>query len=936
MARPGSERADRRQENYDQAVSSCEGFLLPPQVKSVYRRSKHDMPSMKRVYEAMLKKEKEGKDKKPAGLNAVAAFLYEGIRILGEQLEIRALVRQFKQHELASTKDDIDTSRERLEREIEEWRFDQRAQMPAAQVGLEDAAGTLVEDVKLWLPSHFTEEQRNERQLEEFVVQEEELWVGFAYDCLETVKQWVQTAQTLRDRRRKQDGGSYKKTLSAKRVIDCDRRRDLHIAKYNLARETLWALKRDDAENDFKVLDVEQTRLKSRDMKRQLGDSSIVDGTVWGQGAVASGARRLIAGETAATVSQGAAGPSASVPPSTAQTVMDRRQTPAARERTANITERKPKKAHEEGWIWHAKPAQMTDQQLAEWELEGDSIQWFRAEAEMQRWREEVERILAEYRTTLRSFSKYAAIWTELAKEQDASRPGHIAYAKRMAAVHAERHRQGMVALPRHRTLGETYGPIVEDSFDLVSFVEERRQKQNAAIESILALAKAQLDATGSEEAAADAAAAPIQDMESEEEDEFEEDDYEYLADNEQSMDEDGEVVAGGGRLPAKRAKAPLPKKAATEAAPVANVVPASCANTVTPACLQAFYNIPTTPATTSTRLGVSGFILQWANQLDLQQFLRTLRTDISPSTTFTLQTLDGGVNTQTRSQAGVEANLDIQYTIGVATNVPVTFISVGENGSDGLDGFLDIITTLINEPASQRPSVLTTSYGFDESDLTRPVANNLCNAYMQLGALGTSLIFSSGDGGVSGSQSQSCTNFIPTLPSDCPFVTSVGSTGGITEVGSSFSSGGFSNYFGIPSYQSADVASYLAAIGSTNSGRFNRTGRAFPDVAAQGESFEIAWSAQFGLVDGTSASAPTFASIIALINDQLVAAGKPVLGFLNPFLYSSTGRAAFNDITSGTNPGCNTNGFSARAGWDPVTGLGTPDFVKLKAAVGL
>ncbi|KAK6992573.1 peptidase S8/S53 domain-containing protein [Favolaschia claudopus] len=166
--------------------------------------------------------------------------------------------------------------------------------------------------------------------------------------------------------------------------------------------------------------------------------------------------------------------------------------------------------------------------------------------------------------------------------------------------------------------------------------------------------------------------------------------------------------------------------------------------------------------------------------------------------------------------------------------------------------------------------------------------------------------------------------------------VTSVGSTGGITEVGSSFSSGGFSNYFGIPSYQSADVASYLAAIGSTNSGRFNRTGRAFPDVAAQGESFEIAWNNQFGLVDGTSASAPTFASIIALINDQLVAAGKPVLGFLNPFLYSSTGRAAFNDITSGTNPGCNTNGFSARAGWDPVTGLGTPDFVKLKAAVGL
>ncbi|KAJ7495305.1 family S53 protease [Mycena latifolia] len=388
----------------------------------------------------------------------------------------------------------------------------------------------------------------------------------------------------------------------------------------------------------------------------------------------------------------------------------------------------------------------------------------------------------------------------------------------------------------------------------------------------------------------------------------------------------------------------PLPTPDATvvpAATPVADAVPASCATVVTPACLQAsfpaMYNIPTTPATqTSNKLGVSGFILQWANSLDLRSFLTNFRTDMASTTTFTLQTLDGGVNTQTRSQAGIEANLDVQYTIGVATSVPVTFISVGENGSDGLDGFMDIITTLINESAATRPHVLTTSYGFDESDLTRAVANTLCNAYMQLGALGTSLIFSSGDGGVSGSQSQTCTNFIPTLPSDCPFVTSVGSTGGITEVGSSFSSGGFSNYFAIPSYQATDVAAYLAAIGTTNSGKFNRTGRGFPDVAAQGESFEIAWDAQFGLVDGTSCSAPTFASVIALINDLLVAAGKSPLGFLNPFLYSATGRAAFNDVTSGTNPGCSTSGFSARAGWDPVTGLGTPNFSLLKTAVGL
>ncbi|KAJ7788662.1 family S53 protease-like protein [Mycena olivaceomarginata] len=375
----------------------------------------------------------------------------------------------------------------------------------------------------------------------------------------------------------------------------------------------------------------------------------------------------------------------------------------------------------------------------------------------------------------------------------------------------------------------------------------------------------------------------------------------------------------------------------AADVAPVSNAVPASCNTVITPTCLQAIYGIPATPATQSTnKLGVSGFIEQFANEADLTEFLTNFRTDIRSTTTFTLQTLDGGTNTQTRADAGIEANLDTQYTIGIATGVPVTFISVGESNRDGVDGFMDILTTLIAEAKGTRPNVLTTSYGFDESDLSRAVATTLCNTYMQLGALGISILFSSGDGGVSGSQSQTCTTFIPTLPSDCPFVTSVGATGGITETAASFSSGGFSNYFGIPSYQSADVATYLATLGTTNSGKFNRTGRGFPDVAAQGENFEIAWDTELGTVDGTSCSTPTFASIIALLNDGLVAAGKPTLGFLNPLLYSAAGRAALNDIKTGNNPGCNTNGFPATTGWDPVTGLGTPNFAALKAAVGL
>ena len=69
----------------------------------------------------------------------------------------------------------------------------------------------------------------------------------------------------------------------------------------------------------------------------------------------------------------------------------------------------------------------------------------------------------------------------------------------------------------------------------------------------------------------------------------------------------------------------------------------------------------------------------------------------------------------------------------------------------------------------------------------------------------------------------------------------------------------------------------------------------------------------------GTSASSPTFASIVALLNDRLIAAGRSPLGFLNPWLYS-TASGAFNDVVGGSNPGCGTSGFEALEGWDPVS----------------
>ena len=69
-------------------------------------------------------------------------------------------------------------------------------------------------------------------------------------------------------------------------------------------------------------------------------------------------------------------------------------------------------------------------------------------------------------------------------------------------------------------------------------------------------------------------------------------------------------------------------------------------------------------------------------------------------------------------------------------------------------------------------------------------------------------------------------------------------------------------------------------------------------------------------LIGGTSAASPTFAGIVALLNDARIAAGKPPLGFLNPLIYSQATHA-FNDITIGSNPGCGTQGFKCTVGWD-------------------
>ncbi|KAF9266301.1 subtilisin-like protein [Marasmius fiardii PR-910] len=354
----------------------------------------------------------------------------------------------------------------------------------------------------------------------------------------------------------------------------------------------------------------------------------------------------------------------------------------------------------------------------------------------------------------------------------------------------------------------------------------------------------------------------------------------------------------------------------------------------------------------------ITGYGEQFANKKDLQLFYKHQRLDTVGSS-FEFVLVYGRKNVQDASEAGLEANLDVQFAFGLVYPTRSFFYSTGPENA--------------NEPYGQTsfylnpipPLVVSTSYSDDEQTGTCLVMSGI-NTFMQLGARGVSLTFASGDGRVGDGSSdpmkhrcitddgRSKTKFIPVFPAKhlalvqrlelCHFlmpysVTSVGGTTNILESGASFSGGGFSNYFKRPAYQSKVVDEYLEHLPKgLYSGLFDPSGRdcvgkAIPDVAAQSLKFSIYVSGEPVTAGGTSASAPTFAAVLVLLNDARLGRGLPSLGFLNPLLYSK-GFNALNDIIDGNNPRCGTPGFNATRGWDPVSGLGTPDFQKLKDVV--
>jgi tripeptidyl-peptidase-1 len=374
-----------------------------------------------------------------------------------------------------------------------------------------------------------------------------------------------------------------------------------------------------------------------------------------------------------------------------------------------------------------------------------------------------------------------------------------------------------------------------------------------------------------------------------------------------------------------------------------------ACNTSITPDCLKALYKFKDFRASqqNGNQFILAGFLEEYAQHDDLAQFLGQYAPYANGSD-FSTILINNGSNLQDNvsgPQQTREANLDIQYGLSLTYPTPTIYTSTGgrppENTPTEADNepYLEFLTYLLT--LDHIPQTISISYSDDEWTVPYSYGTTVCNLFAQIAARGTSVMVSSGDGG-SGADCHELSNttlqYVPAFPASCPFVTAVGATVQVVpEVAVGFSGGGFSNYFARPAYQDVVVNTYLAKYANSSYNEyFNVSGRAYPDVSAQGVNFHTIEEGVDVPESGTSASCPTFTSVIALLNSDRISNGLTPFGLLNPWLYSKAASAsAFNDIVLGKSVGCTSQvpgaGFAATVGWDPVTGLGTPDFKKLQ-----
>ncbi|KAH9062381.1 subtilisin-like protein [Lactarius vividus] len=349
--------------------------------------------------------------------------------------------------------------------------------------------------------------------------------------------------------------------------------------------------------------------------------------------------------------------------------------------------------------------------------------------------------------------------------------------------------------------------------------------------------------------------------------------------------------------------------------------------NYVTPSFLRWLYDTETyTPNTRGENvLGIVGFLGDYPSQEDLTAFMKKYRSEVEDATFTVVEVNRGGYDP---THPNEEANMDIQYAEAMAYPTPHIFYSTGAGPSGTDDDYASWLEYILDQ--ENIPQTISISYSNEEHSLPREYAIYVCDQFANLGVRGVSVLQSSGNDGIGKGtclRDDGTVRFEPTFPGTCPYVTVVGGTTDYQpEVAADFSGGGFSDYFQRPSYQEGAVSTFLQHLGNQFQGLYNASGRGIPDIAAQAVGFQIFFNGDEQEESGTSLSTPVVAGIISLLNDWLISTGQEPLGFLNPWLYGR-GFRGLTDITEGSNLGCNMDGFSAIVGWDPVTGLGTPNF---------
>jgi subtilase family serine protease len=279
---------------------------------------------------------------------------------------------------------------------------------------------------------------------------------------------------------------------------------------------------------------------------------------------------------------------------------------------------------------------------------------------------------------------------------------------------------------------------------------------------------------------------------------------------------------------------------------------------------------------------------------------------------------------------AGSEELGDTEMVHAFAPGAALDVILMPKDIATSLPSAIAAITKTIQEGVALHAAVVSISFSTGERSLTRTEAAAMHKALEQARDQHVTVIGSSGDAGAISSHGGPPVQV--NMPASDPLALGVGGTIlDVTPAGrylgemawndnTDASGGGYSTLWARASYQD----------GLTRA----RATRGVPDVSANADPdtamATVDSSGQLSPDSGTSSSAPLWAGVIALADQE---AGRP-LGFVNPALYAiARSRAyhrAFHDVVTGDNsilwPTGVYVGYTAGPGWDPVTGLGSPD----------